>query len=76
MSDEGAIDHLMLDHDVDEKYAMERLRRGIDTDEDGPYYVTETYFVAIYNSTDRDMIDSFDRQNGVVGVVSAQPRRG
>ena len=66
-----------------------RITRRIDHDDGGgggvggggggTEYIPETFFVAIYNGTTTDEpggggADSFARQNGIVGVVSAQPR--
>jgi ribosomal protein S18 acetylase RimI-like enzyme len=68
LSEERAVDFLMKDHDEDGNYVMEGTYAN-----DGPY-VPETYFVAIYNGTVPSRMESFARQNGIVGVVSAQPR--
>ena len=38
------------------------------------YYGPETYFTAIYNGTESDVIEACTRQNGVIGVASSQLR--
>jgi ribosomal protein S18 acetylase RimI-like enzyme len=78
MTEEEAIDRLMRDHDVNGKYVMKVIgdASGIDDDDGiGRYHVPETYFVAIYDGNDRILNESLRRQNGIIGVVSAQPRR-
>ena len=77
-----AIDYLMKNYDDDGNYIMKSSgdtshmsnTNDIDRAENytTTYYVPETFFVAVYNGT--EMVASFHRQNGIVGVVSAHPR--
>ncbi|KAL7541681.1 hypothetical protein ACHAWF_006995, partial [Thalassiosira exigua] len=67
VSEEEAVDSIMRDYDESGKY--ERTL---------PQYEPEQTFVAIYNGAEGEPLglgDSFVRQNGVVGVVTAQLRR-
>ena len=75
-----AIDYLMKNYDDDGNYIMKSSgdtshmsnTNIVAEDYTTTYYVPETFFVAVYNGT--EMVASFHRQNGIVGVVSAHPR--
>lgn len=68
-----------LRNDLSDGEAIEQLTEGYDDhgrySSSMPHYEPETLFVAVYNGTDPDLIESVARRNGVVGAVSAQLRR-
>ena len=76
ITEQEAIDMLMKNYDDDGNYVYTI-----------PQYEPETYFVAVYNETGTDgktasdsegkdeLIKTYARQGGIVGVVSAQLRR-
>jgi len=69
ISEREAVNLLMEKYDESGRYVACRI----------PGHEPQTYFVALYNyntdAIDLSHDDSFDRQNGIVGVVSAQLRR-
>jgi ribosomal protein S18 acetylase RimI-like enzyme len=70
-----AIDYLMKNYDDDGNYIMKNVGNTSNTNDVDVVvdsYVPETYFVAIYNGT--EMITAFQRQHGIIGVISAHPR--
>ena len=62
-----AVDVLMKNYDDDGNYIMQVEQES--------YYEPETYFAAIYNGAELEKMEFFSRQNGILGVVSAQLRR-
>jgi ribosomal protein S18 acetylase RimI-like enzyme len=68
MLEEEAVDVLMPNYDEYGNYVLEHAS----------HYDSEAYFVAIYTNNDGDGSDgqetTFERTNGVVGVISAQLR--
>jgi ribosomal protein S18 acetylase RimI-like enzyme len=70
-----AIDYLMKNYDDDGNYIMKNVGNMSNTNDMDVVvdsYVPETYFVAIYNGT--EMVTVFQRQHGIIGVISAHPR--
>ena len=68
ISEQEAVDLLMEKYDESGRYVAYRV----------PGHEPQTYFVALYKyNTDTEISreDAFSRQNGIVGVVSAQLRR-
>ena len=66
ISEQEAVDLLMEKYDESGRYVAYRV----------PGHEPQTYFVALYNyNTEISREDAFFRQNGIVGVVSAQLRR-
>lgn len=68
VSETQAIDFLMMNYDDDGNYIMHNI---IEPD----LYVPEIYFAAVYNGAEQEKTQLFERQNGIIGVVSAQLRR-
>ncbi len=66
VSEAQAIDFLMKNYDNDGNYIMAGGMKS---------YEPETYFAAMYNGAERERMECFSRQNGIIGVVSAQLRR-
>ena len=68
VSETQAIDFLMKNYDDNGNYIMHNI---IEPD----LYVPEIYFAAVYNGAEQEKIQLFERQNGIIGVVSSQLRR-
>jgi len=64
ISEEEAIELLTINYDEDGRYMSNT-----------PQYEPEINFVAMFNGTESAEKSSFARQNGIIGVVSAQLRR-
>jgi ribosomal protein S18 acetylase RimI-like enzyme len=78
VSEAEAVDFLMRDHDGGGRYVMTTpAAGGGDSGGGGPRRCVhpETFFLAVYNGTEAGGAGGqYARQNGIVGVVSAQPR--
>ena len=66
VSEIQAIDFLMKNYDNNGNYIMASGMKS---------YEPETFFAAMYNGEEREKLECFSRQNGIIGVVSAQLRR-
>lgn len=66
VSETQAVDFLMKNYDDEGNYVMQGETHS---------YLPEIYFAATYHGADPEKTNSFARQNGIIGVVSAQLRR-